>query len=91
MRRLLERLRREYDNVIVDSPPMLQISDARVLGWLADGVLIVLRARKTTKDAALAAYDCLLQDGIHVLGTVLNDWSPDKSDKYGTYKAYMNG
>jgi succinoglycan biosynthesis transport protein ExoP len=90
MRVLVERLRREYDNVIIDSPPMLHIADARVLGWLADGVLLVLRARKTTKDAALAAYDCLLQDGINVLGTVLNDWNPDKTDKYGVYQSYLN-
>jgi len=88
MRALLERLRKEYDHVIIDSPPMLQIADARVLGWLSDGVLLVLRARKTTKDAALAAYECLLQDGIHVVGTVLNDWNPDKSDKYGSYGNY---
>jgi succinoglycan biosynthesis transport protein ExoP len=87
MRVLLQRLRSEYDHVIIDSPPMLHIADARVLGWLADGVLLVLRARKTTKDAALAAYECLLQDGINVVGTVLNDWSPEKSDKY-EYKSY---
>jgi len=86
MRVLLDRLRQDYDHVIIDSPPMLHIADARVLGWLADGVLLVLRARRTTKEAAVAAYDCLLQDGIHVLGTVLNDWNPRASDKYGAYK-----
>ncbi|MDP9147876.1 MAG: polysaccharide biosynthesis tyrosine autokinase, partial [Acidobacteriota bacterium] len=90
MRVLLERLRREYDNVIIDTPPMLHIADARVLGWLADGVLLVLRARKTTKDAALATYDCLLQDGINVFGTVLNDWNPGKNEKYSAYKSYLN-
>ena len=87
MRVLLDRLRQEYDHVIIDSPPMLHIADARVLGWLADGVLLVLRARRTTKEAAVAAYDCLLQDGINVLGTVLNDWNPRASDKYGAYKS----
>ncbi|MBV9769502.1 MAG: polysaccharide biosynthesis tyrosine autokinase [Bryobacterales bacterium] len=90
MRVLLERLRREYDNVIIDSPPMLHIADARVLGWLSDGVLLVLRARKTTKDAALAAYDCLFQDGINVLGSVLNDWNPRKNEKYSSYKSYLS-
>jgi succinoglycan biosynthesis transport protein ExoP len=89
MRALIQRLRREYDHVIIDSPPMLQISDARVLGWLADGVLLVLRSRKTTKESALAACDCLLQDGTHVLGTVLNDWSAAKNDKYNSYHSYF--
>jgi capsular exopolysaccharide synthesis family protein len=87
---LLKRLQREFDYVIIDSPPMLHIADARVLGWLSDGVLLVLRARKTTKDSAMAAYDCLLQDGINVLGTVLNDWNPRKSEAYGAYKSYLN-
>lgn len=89
MRTLIQRLRREYDHVIIDSPPMLQISDARVLGWLADGVLLVLRSRKTTKESALAACECLLQDGTHVLGTVLNDWSAGKNDKYSSYHSYF--
>ena len=86
MRVLLERLRQEFDHVIIDSPPMLHIADARVLGWLADGVLLVLRARRTTRESAMAAYDCLRQDGTHVLGSVLNDWNPRSSEKYAAYK-----
>jgi capsular exopolysaccharide synthesis family protein len=89
MRILIERLRQEYDSVVIDSPPMLQIADARVLGWLADGVLLVLRARRTTRDSAIAAYHCLLQDGINVLGTVLNDWNPGRGETYGAYKSYI--
>ena len=88
MRLLLDRLKTEYDTVVIDSPPMLRIADARVLGWLADGVMLVLRARKTTKEQAVAAYDCLLQDGTHVFGTVLNDWNSGKSEKYDAYKPY---
>jgi succinoglycan biosynthesis transport protein ExoP len=89
MRLLLARLREEFDAVIIDSPPMLNISDARVLGWLADGVLLVFRARKTTKDLALAVQDCLLQDGVRVLGSVLNDFNPRKGDRYNTYSSYF--
>lgn len=86
---LLDRLRREFDVVIVDSPPMLHLSDARVLGSRADGVVLVFRARKTTIEDALAAHDCLSQDGIKVLGTILNDWNPRKAVKYGPYSAYF--
>ena len=88
MQVLLERLRTDYDTVIIDSPPMLRMADARVLGWLGDGILLVLRARKTTKEQAAAAYDCLLQDGIHVFGTILNDWNPGKTERYDAYKPY---
>jgi len=89
MRVLLARLREEFDAVIIDSPPMLNISDARVLGWLADGVLLVFRARKTTKDLAMAVQDCLLQDGVRVLGSVLNDFNPQKGERYSTYSSYF--
>jgi capsular exopolysaccharide synthesis family protein len=88
MRTLLERLRREFEVIIIDSPPMLNVSDARVLGWLSDGVLLVLRARRTTRDAALAARECLLQDGISVVGTILNDWYATRDSKYGSYGSY---
>jgi len=89
MKALLELLRGEYDVVIVDSPPMLHLSDARVLGWLADGILMVFRARKTTRDAALMACDCLMQDGSNILGTILNDWSPEKGSSYSSYTSYL--
>jgi capsular exopolysaccharide synthesis family protein len=85
LRSLIDVLRQEFDVVIIDSPPMLHLSDARVLGWLADGVLLVFRSRRTTRESALAAADCLSQDGIRVFGTILNDWSPRKGSPYGAY------
>lgn len=89
MRGLLEQLRKEFDVVLIDSPPVLRISDARVFGWLADGVVLVFRARKTSRDAALAVYDCLVQDGVRVLGTILNDWKPRRSERYAAYSSYF--
>ena len=74
MGELMQRLRRDFDNVLIDSPPMGQISDARVLGRLADSVILVLRAGRTTRDAALAATQRFAEDGTPVLGTILNDW-----------------
>lgn len=84
LRSLIQWLREEFAVVIIDSPPMSGISDARVLGWLADGVVLVFRARKTTREAALAAYNCFAEDGTHVIGTVLNDWNSRGQD-YGAY------
>src|SRR5207253_567582 len=52
---LLAKFKNEFDMVIVDTPPMLQMPDARVVGRIADGVLLVLRAGKTTRHAAIAA------------------------------------
>jgi capsular exopolysaccharide synthesis family protein len=88
---LIARFRDEYDMILIDTPPMLQMTDARVAGRLADGVVLVSRAGKTTRDALLAARDRFFEDGIHVLGTVLNDWNPKKPLRgyygYGSYKA----
>jgi capsular exopolysaccharide synthesis family protein len=86
--RLVNRLRKDFSTVVIDSPPVLQFSDARVVGKLSDGVLLVLRSGKTTRDAAMAAEQCFLNDGTPLLGTILNDWNPRKSSKYGNYQHY---
>ncbi len=85
MTEMLGRLRHDFDNIIIDSPPMPQISDARVLGRLADGVILVIRAGHTTRDTALAAAQRLAEDGTPLLGTILNDWNPKISTGYGYY------
>jgi capsular exopolysaccharide synthesis family protein len=85
---LLQRLRAEFDIVVIDTPPMLYISDARVLGRLADGAILVIRASKTTRDAARAAKQRLVDDGIPVLGTILNEYDLRKKPRYGYYNSY---
>jgi len=72
---LLERLKRESDVVLIDCPPMLHLADARVLGRLADGVILVIRAGKTSQEAAVSAVQRFNEDGTRVLGTILNDWN----------------
>lgn len=76
---LLKLLRKNYDMVLIDTPPMLRISDARVLARMADAAILVTRARKTSREAASAANSRLTEDGTRVLGTVLNDWDPTSS------------
>jgi capsular exopolysaccharide synthesis family protein len=85
---LLQKLRAEFDIVVIDTPPMLYISDARVLGRLADGAILVIRASKTTRDAARAAKQRLVDDGIPVLGTILNEYDLRKKSRYGYYNSY---
>jgi succinoglycan biosynthesis transport protein ExoP len=74
--------------VLIDTPPMLHMTDARVIGRLADAVVLVARAEQTTRDAIVAASQRLSEDGIRVLGTILNDWDPNRSlaGPYGYYK-----
>jgi capsular exopolysaccharide synthesis family protein len=81
---LLQRFKTEFDMVLIDSPPMLQIPDARILGRLSDAVILVVRAGKTTRDTALAAQQLFAEDGTRLLGAVLNRWDP-KHSGHGAY------
>jgi receptor protein-tyrosine kinase len=85
---LLSRAKTEYDMVLLDTPPMLQMTDARVLGRMTDAVILVARAEQTTRDALIAATQRLSEDRIRVLGTILNNWNPKRSPKgyYGYYR-----
>ncbi|HWR52631.1 MAG TPA: polysaccharide biosynthesis tyrosine autokinase [Bryobacteraceae bacterium] len=80
---LIATVRNDFDMVLIDTPPILQIPDARVLGRCADAVILVVRAARTTRDEALLACDRLAEDGTEVLGTILNAWDPRRSVAYG--------
>jgi len=82
MPEFLNRMREEFHTVIIDAPPMLPMPDARVLGKLADAVVLVVRSAETTRDEAGAAAHRLTDDGTRVLGTILNEWDPRKASQY---------
>jgi receptor protein-tyrosine kinase len=79
---LLELARQQFDAILIDTPPMLALSDARGLGRMADGVALVIRAERTPEHIVFAATERLRQDGTKVLGTILNNWNPSK--EYGS-------
>ena len=87
MATLLKRLRAEFDMILMDAPPMIHLADARVLGNLSDGVVLVIRAGQTTTESALCACQRFAEDGTRVLGTILNSWDPRTTGTYG-YGAY---
>ena len=76
---LIERLEQNFDVVLIDTPPVLQVADARILGRIANGVVLVARAGQTAREAVAAAYDRLTADNARLLGMVLNDWNPRSS------------
>lgn len=83
---LFATLKQQFEVVLIDAPPILQLPDARVLGRLADGVILVVRAGHTSREAAVAAYESLIDVQCYVLGTILNYWDPKRSP-FG-YEAY---
>ena len=87
MSRLIAHYREQFDMILIDTPPLLLMPDARVLGRMADSVVLVARAGRTMRDALLAASERLIQDHTPVLGIILNDWTPKSSPDgyYGNY------
>ncbi|MEZ5367033.1 MAG: polysaccharide biosynthesis tyrosine autokinase [Bryobacterales bacterium] len=76
-RALLERLKREFDMVLIDTPPVLSFTDARIMARYGDDVVLIFRAGQTSRDHAFAATNLLRQDGLSILGSIVNDVSPD--------------
>jgi capsular exopolysaccharide synthesis family protein len=68
----IAELRKEFDYVLIDSPPLNTYSDGLVLGQLSDGVVMVLEANSTRKEAALRVSEDLRAKQVRVLGAVLN-------------------
>lgn len=66
-------VRREFDYVVMSAPPLTAFADGMVLGRLADGVVLVLEANATRREAALRVTESLRTASIPVLGAVLNN------------------
>jgi len=84
---LLENLAARYDHILIDSPPVMPVTDARILGALCDLTILVLRAERSHRKVAGRARDGLLSVGAHILGTVVNA-VPRKEDRYYHYSGY---
>jgi len=87
-RALVERLLRECDIVLVDTPPMLHIPDARILAQNTNGAILVFRSGVTSREDAVRAGKVFQQDHVTILGTILNDFNPANEGRYGYYKSY---
>jgi len=71
LRHVLDELRSYYDVVLIDTPPLLPVTDAAALAPLTDGMILVVRHHRTTTDQVRAAMDALEAARTPVLGTVL--------------------
>ena len=72
MKERLAELRREFDYLLIDAPPLNAYADAMALGRLVDGVVLVLEANATRREAALQVTESLRAAKIPVLAAVLN-------------------
>lgn len=83
---VMEAVTRVYDRVIIDSPPVMPVTDARILAASADVTVLVLRADKSTRKLSTHARDGLQSVRANILGVIVNDVTRSK-DGYG-YSGY---
>jgi polysaccharide biosynthesis transport protein len=87
MHELLRACRARYDFVIVDTPPVLPVTDAVVVAPRADGVILVVKGNATPKELVRRAQERLTQTGARILGTIVNNVDTGWGDPYA-YDAY---
>jgi len=73
MRERVRELRTQFDYLIVNAPPLTAFADGMVLGGMMDGVVLVLEANSTRREAAARATENLRRTNVPVLGAVLNN------------------
>ncbi|MEW6046037.1 MAG: CpsD/CapB family tyrosine-protein kinase [Bacillota bacterium] len=87
---LLEELTRRWDLVLVDTPPVVALSDASLLAAKTDGVLLVVTANQTPREVVAAARRQLEQVGARIVGVVLNRVRPGEVGHYHYYYYYYS-
>ena len=85
LRAMLDLLKEKYDYVLLDSPPILGVTDAAILASEADGVLLVVQYRKYPKIISLRAKRMIENAGGRLMGAVLNNINIMRDDYYYYY------
>ena len=88
LRAIFETLATQYDTILVDSPPILNVADTRIMAPLTDALILVLRCGVTHRDNALEAYRRIQEDGLALLGTVLTDYDLSQDHRRQYYYDY---
>ena len=87
MHKIIAMSSRAFDHIIIDTAPMLGLADSMVLSRLADGVVVITSAGKTSKDSIKTSMRRLAQVRAPVLGVVLNAVDLESPD-YAYYSSY---
>ncbi|TYP75658.1 CpsD/CapB family tyrosine-protein kinase [Paenibacillus methanolicus] len=86
MSALIEELRDQFDIVLIDTPPMLAVTDAQIIATKSDGVVLVLDSGRVKKDMALKVQEQLNQVNAKILGVVLNNVKKKNGSGYYYYE-----
>jgi polysaccharide biosynthesis transport protein len=85
MAELVEKCRGIYTHILIDSPPLLSVTDGIILARDSDAVVLVVRHGKSNKHTIRRARDLLLRAGIHITGVALNAIDLNSPEYYGYY------
>lgn len=86
MSEFMKKIRDHYDIVIIDSPPVLAVTDSQILSRLTDGTILVTNVEDNNRDTVLDAKDLLEKAEANIIGVVLNNKKMDnKKDSYYYY------
>jgi capsular exopolysaccharide synthesis family protein len=89
--RLIEYLCRQYDFIVLDSPPAFAYTDASILSTMVDGVILVVESGRTGVEVVQQTKRLLKRGGTLILGVVLNNFKVDPLAYYYTYYSYYYG
>jgi len=90
MRLFLDKLKDEFEYIILDTPPVLMVTDAQLLSRFADGVVLVVSSSEVERDAAKKAKELLEKVNAKILGVVLNKVKSSARGYYGRYNYYYS-
>ncbi|MCF8888184.1 CpsD/CapB family tyrosine-protein kinase [Priestia megaterium] len=85
MAELLKEMKKQFDMIIFDTPPILAVADAQILANQVDGTVLVVSSGKTEKDAALKSKELLSNAKGKLLGVVLNNRKVEEGNYYYYY------
>ena len=89
MQNILQRAKEEYDYVLIDTPPVLPVTDSLVLGSMVDGLILVIDSGEIKVEMARDVKNQLVHSGANILGVVLNKVrSEHHGYGYGYYYYY---
>jgi len=87
--KLLDEVRQAFDIILIDSPPVLPVTDAAIIGSKVDGVVLVYYAGKAAREALLRAKIQLENVNSNILGVILNRIQPEGKLGYSYYYHYQ--
>lgn len=90
MEELIKDVKKRFDRIIIDGPPLVGVSDSIILSKLVNGTLLVIRFGTASRDVVARAKQCLQEVSSNIIGAILNDVDIEKEAYYSKYYHYYS-